>query len=240
MQQSNPFDSCSEQYSKFRPEYPAELIDFIHRLCDGMLIDVGAGTGKASAPFVSRGLPVVSIEPSLPMIHQGIRTSPALHYVCATAENLPVRSGCASIVTCAQAFHWLDAPRTLHEFARVLKPGGHACIFWNTRDTILPAAQLLEELIHKWNPDHVLAYRRDDWGILIQQTGLFKDVAHHRYGQTVPMTIDDWIGLSRSISYIQSVGLEKIARFEEELRNGLNRVKSIDCSYITDLWCAEK
>ena len=97
---------------------------------------------------------------------------------------------------------------------------------------------MFEELIHKWNPEHVLAYDRDDWGIRIQQTGLFKDVAHHRYGQTVPMTIDEWIGLSRSISYIQSIGLEKIPRFEEELRNRLTHLESIDCSYVIDLWCA--
>src|SRR5215470_14539311 len=96
MQQTNPFDSCSEQYSKFRPEYPPELVDFIYRLCDGTLIDVGAGTGKASAPFVSHGLPVISVEPSLPMIHEGMRVYPALRYICAKAKNLPITSKRAS------------------------------------------------------------------------------------------------------------------------------------------------
>src|SRR5256885_825445 len=76
MSKPNPFDTCSEQYSKCRPDYPPELIDIIYTLCSGLLIDVGASTGKASTPFVARGIPVISVEPSLPMIHAGLRNSP--------------------------------------------------------------------------------------------------------------------------------------------------------------------
>src|SRR5262249_34704693 len=126
------------------------------------------------------------------------------------------------------------------EFARVLERRGHVCIFWNNRDTRSAAVQLFEELIQKWNPGHVLAYRRNDWGNRFQDTGLFDRVEHRSYRQVVPMTVDDWLGMSRSISYIQSIGPEKISLFERDLRQGLASVTSIDCPYITDLWYAGK
>jgi ubiquinone/menaquinone biosynthesis C-methylase UbiE len=236
----NPFDSCSEQYSKFRPDYPPELIDTIHRRCAGTLIDVGAGTGKASAPQAARGLQVISIEPSLAMIGAGLRSYPNLVYVCSTAEELPLKASIAGAVTCAQAFHWLDAPRALKEFARVLKPGGSIFLFWNTRDLDSPAPGMYDALIQKWNPTHVQGYRRKDWGERIRESGLFEEITHQSFRQTQTMTIDDWIGLSRSISYIQSIGAEKVARFEAELIENLRKLADMDCPYITEMWSARK
>src|SRR5262249_11933180 len=161
-------------------------------------------------------------------------------YVCSTGEQLPLHSESATMIICAQAFHWLHPSGALHEFARVLQPAGHVCLFWNTRDTRYAPAALFEELIHKWNPEHVLAYRRRDWSDRIYETGLFRRVEHRTYRQTIQMTIDDWIGLSRSISYIQSIGAEKIAKFEHELRRGLSLLADIDCVYATELWWAMK
>ncbi len=235
----NPFDSCSEQYSQFRPDYPNELIEFIYRLCDGLLVDVGAGTGKASAPLLSRGLPVVAIEPSLPMARQGLKAHPQLRYICSKGEELPIASASASVIICAQAFHWLEANQALREFARVLKPGGHLCLFWNTRDTAWPAPAMFEKLIDKWNPDRVIGYRRKDWGDRIADTRLFGRIDHLGFRQTVPMTVEGWIGLSRSISYIQSIGGAKVLSFEKELREELANLKSLECAYQSELWCAE-
>src|SRR5262245_30224201 len=155
---SNPFDQCSQDYSRFRPDYPAALFDHIRSLWPAsgkaVVIDVGAGTGKASAPLVERGAAVTSVEPSLAMIAEGRRFYPRLQYVCASSEELPILSDAADMVTAAQSFHWFDAPRALAEFARVLKPGGHVCLWWNSRTSDVPAANLFDDLVRKWNPAH--------------------------------------------------------------------------------------
>jgi len=238
MSKPNPFDQCSEPYGRFRPDYPPELINDLQAVSVGLVADAGAGTGKASAPLVARGVPVLSIEPSLPMIRQGLRSYPNLQYICATAEDLPLAAGVASTVICAQAFHWFNAPRALHEFARVLHDGGHVAIFWNTRDTTGAAARLFEDVILKWNPEHVPSYQRDDWGDRFTETGLFRPVDHRRYCQIVAMTADDWVGLSKSVSYIQSIGPERVPLFEADLREGLARLTSLDCVYTTEMWIA--
>jgi len=238
----NPFDRCSETYSKFRPEYPEDLIDRIQSLLvanDSLLLDIGAGTGKASAQLAARGISVISLDPSRLMIRQGLRSYPNLRYACSTAEQLAVSSHSADAVICAQAFHWFDAQQALAEFARVLKPRGHVCLFWNTRDTELEAAQYFDELIHKWNPGHDPGYRKKDWAKSIAASGLFPSIEHQRFRMAVPMTVDEWIGLSRSISYVQSMGAEKLRNFEAALREGLSRLKATDCAYITELWLAQ-
>jgi ubiquinone/menaquinone biosynthesis C-methylase UbiE len=150
---------------------------------------------------------------------------------------LPIASASASVITCAQAFHWFDAGRALQEFARVLQPEGHVCLFWNTRDTSYPAASIFENLIDKWNPEHVIGYRRKDWGERVAETRLFDRIEHLTYRQTVPMTLEEWIGLSRSISYVQSIGPEKVLQFEEDLTQRLVTLTSLDCVYQTELWC---
>src|SRR5262245_59523177 len=69
---SNPFDQCSQDYGRFRPDYPAALFDHIRSFWPlsgkRVVIDVGAGTGKASAPLVEYGAAVTCVEPSLAMI----------------------------------------------------------------------------------------------------------------------------------------------------------------------------
>jgi SAM-dependent methyltransferase len=241
---SNPFDQCSQDYSRFRPDYPAALFDHIGSLWlpagKPLVIDVGAGTGKASAPLVDRDAWVISIEPSLAMIAEGRRCYPKLQYACAASEDLPIPSNAADIVTAAQSFHWFDAPRALAEFARILKPAGHVGLFWNSRTSDSPAAKLFDGLVHKWNPEHNHAYRDKDWSVPIRNSGLFESVEHRQFEWDVPMTVDDWLGLSRSISYVQSIGPQKLVHFESEFRNSLSRLIAMDCRYRTDLWVARR
>jgi SAM-dependent methyltransferase len=203
-----------------------------------LLVDVGAGTGKASAPFVERDVRVISIEPSRSMIAQGIRSYPRLNYICSAAEELPIASASATVVTCAQAFHWLDAPRALQEFARVLRNGGWLCLFWNTRDLRQPAAAAFDQSVRKWNPAYVPEYRQKDWGELIRRSGLFPTIAYRQFRFAIPMTVHEWIGLSRSISYVQAIGAESLPGFESELEERLHSLPSTECTYISDLWTA--
>ena len=234
----NPFDHCAEQYRIYRPDYPADLIETICKAAGGLVLDVGAGTGKASVPLLERSVPTICVEPSLPMIRQGIAYYPGLHYVCSTAEALPIATASAAVVFSAQAFHWFDAPRALREFARVLQSGGWIFIFWNTRDSAAPAAAIFESLVQKWNPQRVLGHRRDDYRGVIDETGLFNNVERRAFRWSRPMTIESWVGLAHSISYIHEVGPEKLAHFDRDLRNELSKLDVLDCPYIIDFWSA--
>ena len=62
------FGEVAELYDRHRPTYPAELIDDLVALAgldaSRPVLEVGAGTGKATVLFAQRGIPVLAIEPS--------------------------------------------------------------------------------------------------------------------------------------------------------------------------------
>jgi ubiquinone/menaquinone biosynthesis C-methylase UbiE len=198
----NPFDECSSEYDRYRPGYPAELFDYLSDSCaldeTTAVLDVGAGTGKASGPLIARGIPTISVEPSFAMASQGQKSYSNLRYVCATAEALPFNAGTFQFITSAQAFHWFNPDVALPEFARVLRPRGRFAVYWNSRDSRKECVRDFADLIRLFNPQYQIRYRTKDWGEVIERSRLFRLIEHKELSQTMPMTMEDWIGLSRT------------------------------------------
>jgi SAM-dependent methyltransferase len=137
------FTGLAEVYSKSRPSYPREAIDYIIWRCGlsggGLVIDVGSGTGISSRIFAERGLRVIGIEPNADMRAQASAkpvTTNALTptYQDGRAEATGLSDGSADAVLAAQAFHWFAPDASLVEFRRILKPGGWVVLIWNERD----------------------------------------------------------------------------------------------------------
>ncbi|HEY6698111.1 MAG TPA: methyltransferase domain-containing protein [Acidimicrobiales bacterium] len=132
------FDSNAAAYERARPSYPAEVV--AHVVGHGAIgpgrrvIDLAAGTGKLTRLLVPTGADVVAVEPVAGMRAQLVAALPAIDVLDGTAEDLPLPDDSADAVTVAQAFHWFDVPLALAEIRRVLHPGGHLFLVWNTRD----------------------------------------------------------------------------------------------------------
>jgi SAM-dependent methyltransferase len=128
------FDSVAGQYRTARPGYPDALYDCLDELAGGLtgkaVVDLAAGTGIATTALDRRGANVVAVEPSLAML--GRFPFPA---VSGRAEALPIRDGTQEMVTCAQAWHWVDPRPSLGECRRVLKAGGRLALWWNVSDS---------------------------------------------------------------------------------------------------------
>jgi tRNA1(Val) A37 N6-methylase TrmN6 len=56
------FGRVAEEYDRYRPSYPAALIDDLVALRPARVLDVGCGTGKAAVLLAERGLPVLGVE----------------------------------------------------------------------------------------------------------------------------------------------------------------------------------
>jgi len=64
------FGSVANQYERYRLDYPDELVDAVLQYAGGPLrsaLEVGAGTGKATRLFASRGIEVTALEPDAEM-----------------------------------------------------------------------------------------------------------------------------------------------------------------------------
>ena len=136
MAERSKFDTVAANYAAGRPDYPAALYDTLAKVLDRPLaglgvVDLGAGTGIASRQLAERGAQVVALELSGPMIEQLAATSPGVRPVRGSATAIPLRDGCADLVTSAQAWHWMDPALAVPEFRRVLRPGGVFAAWWN-------------------------------------------------------------------------------------------------------------
>src|SRR4051812_41998026 len=103
------FDARAELYDAARPAYPDALADDVLARGGRRVLEVGAGTGKATLVFARRGASIVAIEPGANMAAV-LRRNTAGHDVIVehtTFEAWPI-AGTFDMVMAAQAFHWVD------------------------------------------------------------------------------------------------------------------------------------
>lgn len=119
------FSRQSAAYSRYRPGYPTELIDWIASQAPDrrLVVDCATGNGQAALALAGRFDTVVALDGSLEQL-RGALPGPNVAYVAALAEHLPIRDHSVSLVTAAQAAHWFDFGRFHTECRRVLVPGG--------------------------------------------------------------------------------------------------------------------
>ncbi|MER5890347.1 class I SAM-dependent methyltransferase [Streptomyces sp. NPDC001941] len=133
------FDAAAAAYARHRPSYPPALFDAVEQLVgrslDGaVVVDVGAGTGIATALLVARGARVLAVEPGDGMAAQFRSTLPGVPLVRGDGDALPLADGSADLITYAQSWHWTDQKRSVPEAMRVLRTGGALALWWNVSD----------------------------------------------------------------------------------------------------------
>src|SRR5580700_9417903 len=136
------FSDRVENYVRYRPGYPNEILDLLRSECglrpSHIVADIASGTGMFTRLLLENGNSVFAVEPNLEMREAGIHQLEAynrLVSVAGTAEETTLRSGSVDFVTAAQAAHWFDLPRARAEFLRILRPGGWCVLIWNERLT---------------------------------------------------------------------------------------------------------
>ncbi|MHB9133562.1 MAG: class I SAM-dependent methyltransferase [Armatimonadota bacterium] len=134
------FSPLAEDYARYRPGYPAEVLDELRRVCglapDWVVADIGSGTGNLARLFLTAGHQVVGVEPSREMREAGERLLagyPNFRSIDGTAESIPLAAQSVDLITVGQALHWFDADVARTEFQRILRPGGWVAVLWNDR-----------------------------------------------------------------------------------------------------------
>jgi cyclopropane fatty-acyl-phospholipid synthase-like methyltransferase len=109
------FDEAAELYERARPTYPSELFRDLIELADlrgnGRILEIGAGTGKATRRLAERGFGITALElgAGLADVARGkLADFTNVRVVTADFEAWePVEAGFDSIVSFS-AFHWID------------------------------------------------------------------------------------------------------------------------------------
>jgi SAM-dependent methyltransferase len=156
------FSSRVENYVKYRPGYPNEVIETLRNECgltaDSIVADVGSGTGILTEMFLRNGNAVYGIEPNREMREAAerlLKDHPRFRSVAAQAEETTLDDDSVDFVAAGQAFHWFDREKTRREFARVLKPRGWVALIWNERvTTTTPFLVAYEQLLKDYSTDY--------------------------------------------------------------------------------------
>ena len=134
------FSNRVADYVRYRPDYPAALMDWLHNEqavdASWSVADIGAGTGISAKMFLDAGHRVVAVEPNAQMraaAQAWLSDNPGFSAVDGSAEATNLDKASVDLVSVAQAFHWFDAKRIKHEWARILRRNGLVAVYWNSR-----------------------------------------------------------------------------------------------------------
>ena len=130
------YDGLAEWYQEFRPSMTPDEIDALRRLLGppgGRCLDVGCGTGVATAAVAELGWSAVGVDLSADMLE--VARSRGLEVVQGSADALPFAD--RNFDAAVSVWTHIDVdefPAAVREIARVLRPqapliyiGGHPC-----------------------------------------------------------------------------------------------------------------
>lgn len=158
----NRFSSRVDDYIKYRPGYPSEVIRLLIAKCGltpgSVIADVGSGTGILSELFLQNGNTVLGIEPNGEMrsaAERLLKHDANFQSIVGQAEATTLAADSVDFVTAGQAFHWFDQQQARKEFARVLKAQGWTVLIWNERRLdSTPFLRAYEELLLEFGTDY--------------------------------------------------------------------------------------
>jgi SAM-dependent methyltransferase len=155
------FSSRVENYIKYRPGYPREVIETLKAECgltaDSVIADIGCGTGILAEMFLQNGNQVYGIEPNREMREAGERILKGyanFRSVAAKAEATMLDDDSVDFITAGQSFHWFDRTAAKIEFKRILKSGGWIVLIWNERLVTTPFLVQYEQLLKSYSIDY--------------------------------------------------------------------------------------
>lgn len=156
------FSSRVEDYKKYRPHYPREVVDTLREECgldpSALIADIGSGTGCLTELFLEYGNSVFAVEPNCDMREAGrqlLGKYPEFQSIDGTAESTTLCDQSVNFVVSGQAFHWFDRKAAHSEFLRILKPGGWVMIVWNDRDrTVTPFMRAYDQLLNTYSVEY--------------------------------------------------------------------------------------
>ena len=156
------FSSRVDNYVRYRPGYPPEVLELLRTECglspSSIVADIASGTGILTRMLLENGNRVFGVEPNPEMRRAGeqvLTRYPGFTSVAGSAEATTLDDHSVDIITAAQAAHWFDRERARREFVRILVPGGWTILLWNERDTdATPFLREYEQLLLTYGTDY--------------------------------------------------------------------------------------
>ena len=194
------------------------------------LLDVGCGTGKATVLLAAKGLTGTALDgdPAMAGIaSENLANFPGWQVQVCDFEKWepPPAAAPFDLITCAQAWHWLDPDVRFHKANSLLRPGGWLALWWNRAGALTKIGRGVQAIYDEIAPE----IASKSW--IARDPGRTSDAAPRGVAFSAPIdksypwakdyTADQWVALIRTQSdhrLLQPERLEKLtARVREFL-----------------------
>ena len=257
-QRRDSFGSVAELYDLVRPSYPDKLVEDVARYASiteaSRILEIGAGTGKATRLFCRYNAALLAVEPSPEMAQVLERNTQGAGNVEISRnrfEDLQLSDSSFDLVFSAQAFHWVPKDTGYAVTSRILKPGGAFALFYNASqpedwdpavrnglDVVyarhFPGADSGKE--RKW-----IQSRIDETLSEIVKTGIFPGPEVRAYPWKQWYSTESYLQLLDTYSEIRVMENSKRTDFLSEVRNVLDKNRGgIEMPYQALLFLARR
>ena len=218
------FSDRVDDYVKFRPSYPTDVLHFLKSrrglTSSDVVVDVGSGTGISAEMFLKSGNVVYGVEPNDSMraaAEQGLKDYPRFRSQKGTSEATGLANEMADFIIAAQAFHWFEPVATKREFERISKKDATIALIWNDRRFTGSAfAEGYEKLVVEFGIDYKhVTHKNIDSQRIREFLGRY-DFATFRYNQK--FDFEGLLGRVCSSSYMPNKGHVRYEEMEAALK----------------------
>lgn len=247
------FNEMADYYDLYRPDYPDAIIRSIVEKANltsaSRVLEIGAGSGKATARFADDGFEMVCIEPGKDLAAKGMENlrNQKVQFVVSLFEECSLPENSFDAVISAQAFHWVKKPDAYALCARCLKPNGYLMPFWNIE--LIGDSEIdhdVFDIISRYNAyttvmkKEAYAERVERISAEIANSGCFSkpDIIQHEWVQT--FTAQQYFGYFMTGNMFIRNSDEKKQACYQELLELEKRHSGIQRTFVSELYAAQK
>ena len=160
------FDEIVLNYDNIRPEYPEKIFDDIFKFNGSekgkKALEIGAGTGKATAPFLNMGYNIIAVEIGTNMtefLRSKFNQYENFNVINNAFEDISLDDNNFDLIYAGSAFHWVDAKIGVPKVMQLLNENGVFALF---RYNLIPAiGEKLYEAVQAVYKEHYYSYYKE-------------------------------------------------------------------------------
>ena len=192
-------------------------VDWLVGETPARILDLGSGRGAFAATLVDAGHEVFCLDQD----PQRVATLPGrlgtrLH-VAGQVESMPYLSCHFDIVTASQTLHHFAPGLAVTEIARVLRPGGHLGVVFQTRDDTVPWVRRLMGILQRVDPSAM----QGAYGVAsvadVGESPYFHSLERQDFRTWVPTTRDGLVTMAQRRPAIAALGQAERAELLAEV-----------------------
>jgi SAM-dependent methyltransferase len=231
---STVFGEVAALYDEARPPHSPRIGDLVLAYAGAAggaaALEIGAGTGSATALFVGRGFPITCVEPDARMARRLVARFPGVAVAASTFEDWTPPPEGFFLAYAALSWHWLDPLTRVDRAVRALWVGGALAVIGcrlTIRDPAI-AARIAQALSDAGVPTGARPPLRE-WVVPeLQDCPQVTDVAVEAITEPLSWSAERYVAFVRTLSPFRTLPAAGQARVVEALGDAIDGEVALD------------